>query len=62
MLFYKILSVILLICFVAHSVYNVYDNIVDAKTVEYVSSFNLTDSTFPFNFRITLFPGKCDKS
>ena len=54
----KIFLVFFSICFIFHSLYNVYENILQAKTVDYTYSVNLTDIEFPFNFRITLIPGK----
>ena len=57
MIFPKLLFVISSICFLLHSAYNFYDNNINVKTVEYVSTLNLTGLNFPFNFRITIMPG-----
>ena len=53
----KIIVLVCFICFVAHSAYNVYVNIHEAKVVDITKTINFSSIPFPLQIQFIVKPG-----
>ena len=58
MVFYKIIAILCFIFFLCHSLYNVYDNLVNYKTTQNVKEIPLSSIDFPLSISISVEPGE----